>query len=404
MIPDIVQRLARLPAPRALATIAIAATADTRDTTATSTHSEAVELHLERAWPNRPGHLLLDYSLPDGSHVAGQWFARSRHTGGCTRSSLEQLARKTAGTTPEPHAVTIDLQHGVLLQAGGADRRLADLARLVRQDGARLVAHRPERRGVVRLTNPVRWVKVVRPGRGPTTTLPATPDHVRVPEMLHQDRTRTTTTWSDVEGRSLHDLLRSGLEPARQIAVGRAVGAAIRYVHELEPTGLDRHAPDDEIAVVTTWGQRLANHLDHDPAAQRLPRLRTRFATSDPMPRSTLHRDLHDKQILLDERNRVGMIDFDTSAVGEAALDVANLLIHLELRARQQRADPASVDAIGAAILAGYGWPARHTDRLLAYAASARLRLSAVYAFRPRWAHVSDALLDNPFGPPPGLH
>ncbi|WP_396134697.1 phosphotransferase [Cellulomonas sp. ATA003] len=49
----------------------------------------------------------------------------------------------------------------------------------------------------------------------------------------------------------------------------------------------------------------------------------------------TVHRDLHDKQLLVDGSGGIGLLDFDLAAAGEAALDLANLLVHLELRVHQ---------------------------------------------------------------------
>ncbi len=45
-----------------------------------------------------------------------------------------------------------------------------------------------------------------------------------------------------------------------------------------------------------------------------------------------LHRDFFDKQVVVDADGRPGLLDFDTLAAGEAAVDVANMLVHLELR------------------------------------------------------------------------
>jgi aminoglycoside phosphotransferase (APT) family kinase protein len=49
-----------------------------------------------------------------------------------------------------------------------------------------------------------------------------------------------------------------------------------------------------------------------------------------------LHRDLHDKQLILDETG-VGLIDFDLAALGDPSLDLANLVVHLQGREAQGR-------------------------------------------------------------------
>lgn len=403
MLPAVVRRLVRLQAPGSLAVAARSATGvpGVRDDAVDP--GALVSLRLERAWPRRPGHLLLDYALPDGTRVAGQWFAGSDRDAGRDTESLDGLRRATARTAAVPGAVVVDPGSGVVLQAGGADRRLTGLASLASRDGARLVAHRPERRGVVRLVDPVRWVKVVRRDRALPCAAPVGPREVAVARLLDASKADGSTTWSHVAGRTLHDLLRSGLDASRQAAVGRAVGAAVRRVHDVVPGGLDHHGPDDELAVVTTWGQRLADHLDDDPVARCLPQVQGVLADTEPGPTATLHRDLHDKQVLVDEDDQVGLIDFDTVAAGEGVLDLANLLVHLELRVRQERVATATAATIATALLDGYGWSHRHDERLRAYAATTRVRLAAVYAFRPRWAHLCRDLLEGAFTAPPGL-
>ena len=43
---------------------------------------------------------------------------------------------------------------------------------------------------------------------------------------------------------------------------------------------------------------------------------------------------VHDRQVLSGLENGVGVVDWDTLARGEAALDLANLLVHLHLQLR----------------------------------------------------------------------
>ena len=94
----------------------------------------------------------------------------------------------------------------------------------------------------------------------------------------------------------------------------------------------------------------------------------------------TLHRDLHDKQALWDGE-RLHLLDLDTAARGEAALDLANLLVHVELRHAQgllSRPDEIR-DALQPPVDALRISP----RRLDAYAQATRLRLAFLYSFRP---------------------
>ncbi len=106
-----------------------------------------------------------------------------------------------------------------------------------------------------------------------------------------------------------------------------------------------------------------------------------------------LHRDFHDKQVFIDAAGRAGILDFDTMAMGEPALDVANMLVHLELRALQQRCSPDAAGHAAEAFLDAYRPEAGVRQRLAAYEAATRLRLACLYMWRPAWRHLGPALL-----------
>jgi aminoglycoside phosphotransferase (APT) family kinase protein len=89
----------------------------------------------------------------------------------------------------------------------------------------------------------------------------------------------------------------------------------------------------------------------------------------------------------------VAFIDFDTLQRGDAAVDLANLAVHLELRAMQAGEGVAAAAPLRAALLEGYGAGPALTERLAPYEAAVRLRLACVYAFRPRWAGLPLELL-----------
>ncbi len=105
-------------------------------------------------------------------------------------------------------------------------------------------------------------------------------------------------------------------------------------------------------------------------------------------------------------------MDLDTLALGDPELDVANLATHLTLRSLQGLCSLADAIRLQRELLSAYG-DALDEERLLAYGAAAQLRLACVYAFRPRWRHLSAALAalaastagptaPDPVAPPPG--
>jgi len=176
---------------------------------------------------------------------------------------------------------------------------------------------------------------------------------------------------------------------------GCSAGCALRALHAAPPPADIRvHSGSDEIEILRRWLQRLEPFV---------PRLGGPFRTvaagvfeglaASPAPHVLLHRDFYDKQIFVDKNGRIGLLDFDTLAVGEAALDVANALVHFELRALQRRCPPEEAAAVGLALLEGYQPAAQLCRRISVYADATRLRLACIYGFRPRRVPVAFALL-----------
>jgi tRNA A-37 threonylcarbamoyl transferase component Bud32 len=361
-------------------------------------------LRVTKAVPRRPDHLLLELAAPDGSPVAAQWFA--------DRERATQVARQTESRTGHDVRVPVLSSTGVLVQRAGVDRRLPVLHRLAARPDAVIVAHRPERRGVVRRVDGKdreTYTKVVRPDRMRRTLAGARThiDGVALPPVTATDRAAGTLTCRALPGTSLHDLLADRAtddEGIRQ--VGLAVGEAVARLHETDPppTVDQRHDAHTEaevthgwLAQATAWGL-----LDPQaPVAEAVLRLEG-FVGQPPCRPTYLHRDLHDKQLVVDDGLTVGMLDFDLAAIGEPALDLANLLVHLELRALQRRCSPARAAACAEALVEGYAPTPDVWSRVPCYALTTRLRLAAVYAFRPGGSKTGMALLTE--GSPGPLH
>jgi hypothetical protein len=113
---------------------------------------------------------------------------------------------------------------------------------------------------------------------------------------------------------------------------------------------------------------------------------------SKPVP---THRDLHDGQMLIVGRD-VALLDFDLLCMSDSALDAANLAVHLQLRALQRVGEATAESALGcaAALIEGLdreGEPG-FISRLRFYQASTFLRLSGVYAVRPRYESLAPTL------------
>lgn len=349
-------------------------------------------LLLKRAWPKRPGHTALEYIDANGKLAPGQWFA--------DREACLQVATSTRRGAGEFGQIAVVGGGHILLQLSGADRKLIGLAPVLARPRATLVVHRPERRAVVRLEDGIetRYAKVVVPHRaaelaGQLAALQlSVGGRLRIPLLRELDLERGVVVMSALPGRPVHALLDEPCLPAL-LAAG---GAALRVLHDSPvPDGTASHSARNEQAVVAHWLDRAGEFA---PAA--LPALYAhRYYVSAPLTGEAtqpvlLHRDFYDKQIIAAGDGSVGLLDFDTLSTGEAALDLANALVHLELRCIQRRWPASHARRAASGLLGGYEPDSAIMRRLPAYADATRLRLACVYTLRPQEASTVTALLD----------
>ena len=314
-------------------------------------------LRLRRAWP-RPGEeLALEYVAEDGGVIAAKWASGD----------------------------------GVTLVPPDADARLTGLAAVLEEAEARLVSHRAERRAVVRL--PGAYAKVVRPQRLPqlVETLHAAERlPVTTPRVLAVDAAAGVVRLEPVPGMPF-----SALDDASTAA---SVGRMLRNLHATSPdTATPAHTANEERTVVLKWLEDL-EWLNPDlarSARKRAGDVLAALAEEAPAAHAPIHRDLHDGQIVVSSDGAIGVLDFDTLARGEPALDIANLLVHLELAALLGTRSSESADRMRAELLAAYDAPPETARRLPTYMDAARLRLTCVHAFRPGHKAAARALLEN---------
>ncbi len=320
---------------------------------------------LRRAWPRGPERLLLDLEA-DAGPVAGQWFAEPGR------------AATVAAATPGATAIG-----PYVLQPDGADRRLPAVAERLRRPDTRLVGHRPERRAVVRdpagsftkIVRRDRWSRLLATARlAESLPLPT-------PRILDGDLAAASVTTATLPGRTLTDLLSDGSSPDACRAAGRAVAVLHRVDHRADVfRDLPRHDLAAEQAVTGHWLRQAHDHGALSSPVDQATAL-TLGGACPPDQLTLIHRDLHDGQVLIDDHGSAGMLDFDLLAIGDPALDLANLISHLELRSAQGLVrDPAPLIA---AVLAGYRPTPVIAARIPTYRALTHRRLAAVYAFRP---------------------
>lgn len=157
--------------------------------------------------------------------------------------------------------------------------------------------------------------------------------------------------------------------------------------------------------------QRIVNlwllHAQDDPAAQTqrsdvrsaAARIGQQLLGTEPDPLGLSHGDLHDKQIFAEGPEApLGLLDFDEAGRAEAAADLANLAVHLQLRLRQGRLTAGRYTAARRQVIAAAEELRVTPARFDAYAQATRLRLGCLYSFRPEWATLAGNFLDRAAG------
>jgi hypothetical protein len=287
---------------------------------------------------------------------------------------------------------TGQVQHSELTP-WAVDERLPDLAPAAA--GAELLVHRWGRRAVVR--HGTGFAKIVRPGRATElaerTELGADlAGRVGVTAPSARQVGEGRVGLSTVPGRTLHLGSQFGLSQWREIWSDWA--AMWPRFCTGPTTGLTRRTASEEAGTSAQWVRRAVAHGVLDPAyaplESALARLDAQLTTGDDATPVLCHRDLHDQQILVEPVNRrLGLLDLDTLCLADPALDLGNLAVHTHLRV-EQGVWPQTHRAVALAAIAMVAHDlAVSPERLDAAVRATGLRLTGVYAFRPRWRELA---------------
>lgn len=308
--------------------------------------------------------------------------------------------------------MSVELRRGQAVRAGhwdgarlevlppNADPRLPALAAVLARRGpaGTVVSHRAGRRAVVRGADGV-FHKVVRPGRASgvlagVAQAAAFDGPFRTPAVLDHDP--SVVTFAALPGRSLHDA--AGWSPTDwRHAWHDVLTAWTRGVsHGVRMAGRPVHDAAAEAGVLRDWVRRAEPYGSPAPGwAEACERAVSRLldlgpADGGPVP---IHRDLHDKQLLWDAASGPGLLDADTACAGDPGVDLGNLRAHARWRHVQGLWTAEQSAVVLARIEAAASEVGCSPRRLAVFAEAARLRLSCVYALRPRWRRAVTALV-----------
>jgi hypothetical protein len=246
-----------------------------------------------------------------------------------------------------------------------------------------------------------RYIKVLRAGRAEAPrrrhriardAVGTDPRGFVIPTVVDIDEAASVLGLEAVAGRPML----AGPDP---ITAGARCGVALREWAAVRLSDLDEHDAADEIAVLRRWrgtterfstlagdeARRYSAMVDHACDA---------LAELDDRPRALVHRDLHDGQVLDDPTGRVALLDLDTVVRGDPALDIGNLLAHIDLAVHEGRLPQRLAEAVAEAFLAGRAPSRSDRTAIAVYRQAARLRLVAVHSFRPSTRRAACALLN----------
>jgi len=266
-----------------------------------------------------------------------------------------------------------------------ADRKLPALAATL--DRGRLVSYRVGRRAVIATEST--YIKVVRPSRLDVVfaahQIVDASDSVLAPTITDS----APAGWIELTampGQSLHALSREGLiEPDVIVAVAQSLAS----LHDVDSEPPPHRPPDPP----QRWIDTVAR-VDR-PAARELTLIAARLPTLGTGTGSAIHGDLHEKNIYISS-NDAGFIDLDGLSCGPAESDLANLAVHLKLRALQMEQATDHASALGALLYSEYASKRSIDCELVrAFEQHTWFRLACLYLLRTTDCRLADRIADQ---------
>lgn len=389
-----------------------------------------------RAFLTKDGRVVVGYRL----EIAGGDAAAQRHVPVflhyCAESKLDVLRAYRDQPEPEAYGATPDLKHSfvregedVFLAAYPLDPELKSLAwsmkpshALELQNGllrigsipqctlveSELLGYRPERRAVFRVralhadgsSSRAVW-KFYRRGQaervaGVAAALrPALHDSgfLTWPEAISPEDGAIAYALRD--GETLHRLTEAGWASESDYA---AAGELLRRLHSAD-TGAVRGAlpvftGEDEVAIVERWRRAMKKGgLEASGVLGKGVARLGELLPDCPRPSCPVHRDFYQKQLLVHPWTReMALIDIDTIAMGPPEVDLANMLVHIDLAVVSGQIREEEGSNFGQAFLCGYGLMSGAGRGLGFFEYSTALRLLALAETGPEAATLGPGL------------
>ncbi len=195
-----------------------------------------------------------------------------------------------------------------------------------------------------------------------------------IPRPMHFLEDSAVSILGAVDGR--------GLEIAAQRCAKDmgSIANALRSFHNCGIGVEAQHGVENERRILDQWTDLVASvypDLAYEISSARSAVFRSLERLPAVAPQ-LCHRDFHQKQVIFRGQEPV-LIDFDTLAMGDPAIDIGNFLAHRRWQAWLEGSDPRPTEE---AFLAGYGGGLPHfAARIEGFTRATLLRLACLFAF-----------------------
>lgn len=281
------------------------------------------------------------------------------------------------------------------------DKRLPQLNKSVRSwlgsgFSCQLLAWRVGSRAVFRLETPTgpTIAKIYRKDRDLMKRWSAASENQRwgTPEITSWDPEAKVLLTPFCDGTSLNQ---SWLSGDGELVDGEKVASVLDWLASTPiPEEFPQHQAEDEIRILLERLPVFERTLQNPPERARDLCERVVESLRDSSKEGTVlvHRDFHDKQLIIDGDGGT-LIDLDLAAAGPPALDPGNIIAHLRLRSLKGAKLPWHEIALE--ISRGLSTDRVDRGELRIWTAATLMRLSLIYARRRREPGLIDALLDS---------
>ncbi len=221
-------------------------------------------------------------------------------------------------------------------------------------------------------------------------------DRLRVASLIASAR-RGILGFSWLDGMDLRQALEQQSVTPDQLA---NIGSALSELHRQKPRGLLRRTHEQRAAKLQETAETIGRLLpDQARSANEIAAKLIQAIAESPEAFTPIHGDFYSRQILLQPKGTVGIIDLDEARRGSPAEDLGNFIAHLERDAIEGRLPANTVDDIAQPLLAGYisATGRNLSPRVDLYTAVSLFQLvhSPFRTRTPDWSQGMSALLDR---------